>query len=359
MNDNAIIIFDDPNLHPAARDNLSALLLPEDVKDIKSRMLAFVDWLNSTGGIWYAPDLAAYRDYLMGTYTGAEGKPLSPASTLAHLSTVRGRYRDILTDNNTRDRLFLMATGSASDKKAFVDEMITRLENAINPSRASVKVTTVQDVEDTAHLRLTVDQANALLAAPGVKDIVGLRDTALIALMLNTGIREMELVSLIPEDMRARLGGSLALRVREGKGAKARLVPYGAGEWCLAYVDKWLELAGITGGSVFRAFFKAKNGQRPRIRPTRLSVRAVQDILDKYPIFIEGRMAHVNPHDLRRTYARRLFDAEIDPVAIKQNLGHSDLKTTLGYIGTLDAEQRKPPALFAPPHLRDLDRLKG
>ncbi len=341
-------------------DNASVLLRDSDVKDVKSRLTMFVRWLDANGGVWYRPDLAAYRDHLMTEYQGANGKPLSNTSITAHLSTIRGRYREIMDDNATRDRMYKLTSSSTSagDRKAFVDEMLVRLENAINPARATVKITKVQDVEDTAHLRLTVEQANDLLAAPGLGDIVGLRDTALIATLLCTGLREMELCMLHVDDLRGRFGNTLALRVRQGKGAKARMVPYGAGEWCLAYVDKWLALAKITGGAVFRAFYKAKVGAKPSVRPHALSVRAVQDILDRYPIFVDGRMVKVNPHDLRRTYARRLFDADVDPVAIQQNLGHSDLKTTLGYIGTLDAEQRRPPALFTPPHLKQLDKLK-
>ena len=40
-------------------------------------------------------------------------------------------------------------------------------------------------------------------------------------------------------DLRQRLGGELALHVREGKGARERLVPYGDLDWCLAVVDAW------------------------------------------------------------------------------------------------------------------------
>ena len=47
------------------------------------------------------------------------------------------------------------------------------------------------------------------------------------------------------------------------------------------------------------------------------------------------------------SYARRLYEAGFDLVAIQQNLGHADVKTTLGYIGELDAEKRRPPAIYA------------
>jgi site-specific recombinase XerD len=52
----------------------------------------------------------------------------------------------------------------------------------------------------------------------------GLRDTALIAIALCTGARRTELANLEVRDLRQRLGGELALHIREGKGRKERLV---------------------------------------------------------------------------------------------------------------------------------------
>ena len=134
-----------------------------------------------------------------------------------------------------------------------------------------------------------------------------------------------------------------------------RLVPYGALDWCLIYVDKWLQLARIDSGAVFRGFYK---GGR-RVRASRLTVRAVQDILDRYPVSISGALRACNPHDLRRTYARRLYEAGVPLLAIQQNLGHQDSRTTEGHIGTLDAGQRRPPALYRPPHLNRLEQMGG
>ena len=68
--------------------------------------------------------------------------------------------------------------------------------------------------------------------------LVGLRDMSLLAMMLCTGVREAELSALDVPDLRQKLGGALALHVREGKSCKERLVPYGELEWVLAVVDQ-------------------------------------------------------------------------------------------------------------------------
>jgi site-specific recombinase XerD len=314
------------------------LLMPSDaVKDVKHRLRGFREWMQAHERPWYAPDLAAYRDHLL------DERGLSPASVQAHLSTIRGQYGVLLVDNTVRDWLWSNAPGSTpADKKALVDESLTRLKNAIDPQTAPIKTVTRQDQPDDAFLRLTKAQADALLSAPGVETLPGLRDTALIALLLCTGVREAELCALNVGDLRSSYGGALALHVRKGKGLKERLVPYGALDWCLVIVEAWLREAGIGTGAVFRGFLRSG-----RVRSTRLSVRAVQNILDRYPVSKNGQVWQVNPHDLRRTYARRLYDAGVPIIAIQQNLGHASHATTERYIGKLDASSRQPPALYS------------
>jgi site-specific recombinase XerD len=219
---------------------------------------------------------------------------------------------------------------------------LQRLENAVKPSAAPVKQTVKQDRADSEHLRLTRQQASALIAAPDVHPMTGLCDTALIALILCTGLRETEACSIDVADLRQRLGGELALQVRKGKGSKVCLIPYGELSFCLPLVDAWLRAAGIESGAIFRGFYKGGK----HVRATRLTARAVQNIVGSYPLMIDGHLKKVLPHDLRRTYARRLYEAGVDIEGIRQNLGHSDRKTTQGYIGTLGAELRKPPAVY-------------
>lgn len=86
--------------------------------------------------------------------------------------------------------------------------------------------------------------------------------------------------------------------------------------------------------------------------------RSIQGVIKKYPVMIGDELVEVHPHDLRRTYARIWYDMGGDLVGLQQNLGHADLKTTLGYIGLLDAAKRQPPAMYSPPHWDKLNGLK-
>jgi len=111
-----------------------------------------------------------------------------------------------------------------------------------------------------------------------------------------------------------------------------------------------MEKAGIKNGPVFRGLYKSGN----KLRPGRLSVRAIEYILASYPIMVDGVLTAVKPHDCRRTYARLLYEAGVDVVAIQQNLGHADMRTTLGYIGELDVDRRRAPAIYS----FDISQLK-
>lgn len=341
---------------PLSLLNQNALLDAGMDKDQISRIRFFIEWLNARRTPWYRPDLTAYRDYLLHDRLRRDARsgemhpaPLSPVAANAHLATIRGRYRQLLHDNRVRDSLYEAIDREAltpADRKALVDELLLRLRNAIHPDQSQVERTRLLDRTDADHVRLTAAQVEALLSAPGLQTLTGLRDTAMIAMLVCTGIREAELVGLTVDDLRQTYGGELAVRVREGKDNQQRLIPYGPLDWCLLYVDKWLKATGISEGAVFRGLYKG--GQR--IRPYAISMRAVNQIMHNYPVMIGGALRSVQPHDLRRTYARAAYLAGMDYERLRQNLGHASLQTTQQYVGPLDAADRRPPAIFKPPH---------
>ena len=172
--------------------------------------------------------------------------------------------------------------------------------------------------------------------------------------MTRSGIREQEVCNLEVQDLRQSADGVLCLHVRRGKGCKTRAIPYGSLDGCLAVVDKWLALVGIEQGPVFRGFYK---GGR-RLRPGAMNPRLIQRMLKAYPITHGGVMVKVCPHDLRRTYARIMYDLGMDTLAISQNLGHADIKTTQGYIGKLGMAKRQPKRAFTF-DLSTLDRIEA
>lgn len=309
------------------------ILVPEKGdKDMRSRVGKFADWVED----WRQPDLAAYRDYLL-------GRGMKPTAVSANLSSVRSRYAELVRD---RALFYSLVPDdmSMADRKAIVDEIIERLKNAMHPANAKVRVIKVQDVADDDRLRLTVGQANQLMRLPNLKTLDGLRDAAMIVLFLAVGIREAEMANLHVDDLRQSLGGELALRVRDGKGAKQRLIPYGDLDGALVIVEKWLAAAKIRSGYVFRGFTPHYNELKAGDTP--LTTRQIQRIVGKYPITVNGRVVRCTPHALRRTYARLLYLAGMAIKAIQANMGHEKEETTWRYIGPVETNLRRAKAVY-------------
>jgi integrase len=110
----------------------------------------------------------------------------------------------------------------------------------------------------------------------------------------------------------------------------------------LDIVDVWLCRAEIGSGPVFRGVYKGGES----VRDTALTTRAVRMIMKRYLTSVDGEERTVRPHDLRRTYARRMFEAGVELLAIQQNLGHRKQETTEHYIGELHADRRRAPELY-------------
>ena len=313
-----------------------------DNKNIISQVARYNRWLSETNCALYQPDLRVYRDHLLST--------LAPSSVRAHLSSIRRSYKVMVESLEHRTALvsYLQQKFPEDDFatiKAKADEIELRLTRAIDPERSKVTVTTTQDEADSQHIRLTPAQGAVLMMQPDVSTLRGRRDVALIALMLATGLREGEIVKLTVDDLYQSYGGVPALRVKSGKGAKARMVPFGDMLWARQIAEIWLD--GRDTGFVFTKMFDGRGDMFDQQATDKcMTTRSVQRMLKRYPVSIDGVPTTVTPHDLRRSYARNLFLASIPTEVIRQNLGHVDVKTTQDYIGVLDGSTRAPVSVY-------------
>jgi site-specific recombinase XerD len=313
-----------------------------DNKNVVSQVRRYNGWLAQTGRRIYQPDLVSYRDHLLAT--------LAPASVKAHLSSIRRSYKTLVESVEHRAALIAYLEHQFPDEdfaiiKAKADELELRLARATDPERSQVKAVTVQDEADSNHIRLTSAQGAALMMQPDVSTLRGRRDVAIIALMLATGLREGEIVKLVVDDLYQTYGSVPAVRVQSGKGAKARMVPFGDMLWARQIVEIWLH--GREIGPVFTAMRRGRGDMVDQHTTGKaMTTRSVQRMLKRYSISIEGTPTTVTPHDLRRSYARNLFLAGMPTEVIRQNLGHVDVKTTQDYIGVLDGSIRAPVSVY-------------
>lgn len=169
---------------------------------------------------------------------------------------------------------------------------------------------------------LNREQAQALLSLPDVSTSKGLRDRAILAVLLGAGLRREECASLIVEHMRQREGRWVIVDL-VGKRQKRRSVPMPA--WAKAAIDAWTQSAGITSGPVFLATRKGGNVQAHSMTP--------QSIFETVAEYAEKLGMDIRPHDLRRTFAKLAHKGGAPLEQIQLSLGHSSVQTTERYLG--------------------------
>ena len=166
---------------------------------------------------------------------------------------------------------------------------------------------------------LSEAQVEALLAAPDSATPLGLRDRTMIELMYASGLRVSELVSLKTVYLSLDEG---ALRVT-GKGAKERVVPFGAEAH--AWVRRYLAGARsviLKGQSSDALFVTARGGPMTRQMFWKLI---------KAHALRAGIHAPLSPHTLRHAFATHLLNHGADLRAVQMLLGHADISTTTIY----------------------------
>ncbi|WP_353814410.1 tyrosine recombinase XerC [Agromyces sp. SYSU T00266] len=157
---------------------------------------------------------------------------------------------------------------------------------------------------------------------------VAVRNLAVVELLYACGLRVSELVGLDVDDVDR---GNRTVRVT-GKGAKERVVPYGAP--AAAALDRYLAsarpallaAAATAGGSAAEAGRAVFVG----VRGARLGVRSVHRLVAGLLAELPGS-GPAGPHAFRHSAATHLLDGGADLRAVQEFLGHANLGTTQIY----------------------------
>jgi site-specific recombinase XerD len=169
---------------------------------------------------------------------------------------------------------------------------------------------------------LSSEQAEKLLAAPDLATIKGIRDRAMIAILIGAGLRRSELTALNVGQIEHRDGRWLIVDLT-GKQGRVRSVPIPL--WAHKAVSRWEAAADITQGALFRPVTRHGSVTLGRISP-----QAVFGILRSYA-YRTG--ITVSPHDLRRSFAKLAHLGHSPLEQIQLSLGHASVITTEVYLG--------------------------
>src|SRR3954466_4769118 len=138
---------------------------------------------------------------------------------------------------------------------------------------------------------LTREQAQMWLSAPDARSLKGLRDRALLAVLIGCGLRRAEAARLSFDHVQQREGRWVLVDLI-GKRDKIRSVPMP--NWAKAAIDEWSAASGLADGLVFRAVNKGDRVVGGGITP-----QAIYNIIVGYAGELQKH--GVAPHDLRRT----------------------------------------------------------
>lgn len=167
---------------------------------------------------------------------------------------------------------------------------------------------------------LSIEEIEALLAAPNRSKPQGTRDIAMLELLYGSGMRISELIALDLADVHVTMG---FVRVF-GKGGKERIIPLGKS--ALSAINDYLNGArGQLQGKYPKtdAFFINQRGKR-------LTRQGCWKLMKEHAL--KASIQHkLTPHTLRHSFATHLVENGADLRAVQEMLGHADISTTQIY----------------------------
>jgi site-specific recombinase XerD len=171
---------------------------------------------------------------------------------------------------------------------------------------------------------LSVQQAQKLLNTPDTTTTKGLRDRAILAVLLGCGLRRSEVAALSVGHVQQR-DGRWCIVDLVGKHGRVRTIPMPT--WVKVAADAWTSAAGVADGYVFRPVNRAGEPQG-----VSLSEKVVWQLLQPYAA--AAGVPGIAPHDCRRTCAKLCRAAGGELEQIQLLLGHASVQTTERYLGT-------------------------
>jgi len=285
---------------------------------MKELIDSFLDYLTVERGlaknttVAYRRDLNIYLDFIIGRGRSAlsqisknditdfmlfaKEKGISPVSISRRLAAIRMFHRFL-----ARERIL------KSDPTTLID---------------SPKLW--KKVPDT----LSLNEVEALIAQPEVRNFQGARDRAILETLYATGMRVSEATGLKIADVNLDIGFLRCI----GKGNKERVIPLG--KKAIHSIRRYLEFARSH-------FLKNKDSDILFVNRsgTKLSRQSVWKLIKQYAKEAKIKKP-IKVHTLRHSFATHLLERGADLRSVQEMLGHSNISTTQIYTH-IDKERLK------------------
>lgn len=200
---------------------------------------------------------------------------------------------------------------------------------------------TLPKLRDKEIIRLDVDEVADLLDSveSGEKltkqeqkfhEKTKLRDTAMLSLLLGTGMRVSECIGINLSDIDLK---NTAIKIKR-KGAKEAIIYFSDEVKTILekYIDERKSIENVYEKDADALFLSMQN--------KRISARAVQKLVKKYASGVTP-LKHITPHKLRSTFGTNLYQETDDIYLVASVLGHNDVNTTKKHYAAIEDNQKR------------------
>ena len=252
--------------------------------------------------------LHAYRAWLAGEFVAGlprKDKPAAPATVSRKVSVCR--------------QLFAEA-----------------LDRAMIPSNPAARLRGFSVSQDSATLGLSRTQAKELLDTIETRTLLGLRDRAMLSLMIRTGLRRMDVIGATLGKLGERDGHSVLTMRSKGNKERTVKIPVEVARHLEAWqagVQAFREETASTplfcglvkkGRGKDAMYNVIAKGQKP------LCEKAIWKLVARR-VKQAGISAHITPHSTRHTFITLALDGGAPLHKVQVAAGHADPRTTERY----------------------------
>jgi integrase/recombinase XerC/integrase/recombinase XerD len=241
-------------------------------------------------------DIQQYKEFLI-------SKNLSPTSLSTYLTSVR-RFFD-----------YLISKGTVTENPA------KRVSGSGRPHR---------------HLRtsLKIDEVKTLLDVIDPSSPVGLRDSAMINLMVKCGLSEIEIVRANVGDLKVKGGKQVIFVQGKSKDKKDEYVKLT--EEVQEVIERYLESRGTTKENEPLIW-----GVGNRAKGERITTRAIRERVNYYLKQAGIKRKGITPYSLRHTAALLAIESGAPVTEVKKMLRHKTVDSTLVYFEEAEELKKK------------------
>ena len=166
---------------------------------------------------------------------------------------------------------------------------------------------------------LSLNEVEALLNQPNIRDTLGVRDKAILETLYATGMRVSEAVNLKKDDVNFDIEFLRCL----GKGRKERIVPLGTK--AINSIKRYIAVSRpkLLKTKTSDLLFLNRFGRK-------ISRQSLWKMINRYALTARIKKP-LYPHILRHSFATHLLERGADLRSVQEMLGHADISTTQIY----------------------------